>query len=162
MYSLHEPIGESEPSEQEGTRPAEVPLPSVAETKAVALEACSSVAAHFAWIGPLVEAALLCPAEERRPVEVYTQWGGKSPIGFSEDLDDEKHAAYSEHILRVIHNVYPWLLPLLDSSRATLLVAPGMCCFTVHSRLGFVFDIEPLIPLTKLTPFAAEDGEVIH
>ncbi|MES2939206.1 MAG: hypothetical protein V4864_16085 [Pseudomonadota bacterium] len=142
---------------------ATVDLPSAEATLAAATEACEGVSRHFSWVGPLVEAALLCPTEERHPVKVYTKWGGDtSPIGEPEDADADKHESYSDHMLRVIHNVYPWLLPLLDSAKATLLVYPGTCCFTVHSRLGFVFDIPPLIPLTQLTPFPAEAGETLH
>lgn len=143
--------------------PASIRLPSEQKALAVSVEASEGVALHFPWAGVLVEAALLCPAEERRSVKVCTQWSdGNADSCNPDEADELKHVAYSEHMLRVFHNVYPWLIPLLDSSRATLLVSPGMCCFTVQSRLGFVFDIAPLIPLTHLTPFAADKADTIH
>lgn len=138
-------------------------VPSPEEALAVAAEASAGVCRHFPWVGPLIESAVLCAPEERRPVQVHTQWGGGSDaIVNAEDADEEKHTAYSEHILRVMHGLYPWLLPLLDASRATLLVFPGTCCFTVHSRLGMIFDIPQLLPFTHLTPFVAETGDVVH
>lgn len=152
-----EPFDYSEEPEQQ-PKPA-VTAPTSEEAMAVAMEASAGVYKHYPWVGPLLEAAVLCPAEERRPVEVYTQWGGgKSPVGKPEDADEDKHETYSAHALRTIQGVYPWLLPLLDSSRATLLVSPGI----VHTRLGMVFDIPQLIPLTHLTPFAADQRDLIH
>jgi hypothetical protein len=140
-----------------------VVMPTPAVTQAAVTEACSFVYQHRPWVGPLLEAAMCTSSEERRPAEMYTQWGGgASAIGDPAEADEEKHGAYLDHMLRLIDVTYPWLIPLLNSSKATFLVSPGMCCFTVQSRLGFVFDIPELEPFTHLTPFPAGEGEPIH
>lgn len=125
------------------------------------------VAAQFPWVGPLLEAALLSPSG-RAPVEIMTKWGGfPSTVQAPADADEERHRIYVRHILTVFDQVCPWLMPLLNACKATLLVYPGECRYTVQpdpawGRPACAYEIPHLIPLTHLTPFPAEDGDPIH
>lgn len=147
----------------ERTQPEARTLPSPETVQAACMEAFGMLAQHASWLGPLLEAALLCPPELRKPAEILTTWcGDRTPVGSAEDADPEKHAAYVEHMRDVINEACPFLLPLLDAAGALLLVSPGLACYTVRTRLGVPIDIPALVPFTHLTPFPPEEGEQVH
>lgn len=126
------------------------------------------IAAQLPWLGPLIEAAIHCPTGRRRPVEILTAWGGfPAESGIPAEANEPKHQAYAAYILEVLNVHYPWLLAIMNASRVTLLVYPGSCRYTVTSepmmaRALCSFEILDLVPLTHLTPFPPEEGDVVH
>lgn len=140
--------------------PALPALPEPEDVRGVALDAMSGLIEQAPWVAPLIESALSCPAELRRPVVVLTRWGGGRHSG--QEDDPQKHAAYVAHMVETIDASLPWLMPLLNAANAELLVAPGICAFTVRSRLGIPFDIPQLVPFTWMTPFGPGEEDAIH
>lgn len=149
------------PQEQESEGDTMPPQPagSAEDVQAACLRGLDALTGAFAWVGPLLESALALPADARKPVHVVTAWGGcESP----DHPDEEKHAAYVEHMLVTIQSAYPWLLPLLNSSRVGLWLEPGVCLFVTPTTGTTAIPIPQLVPLTRLTPFGAAEGESIH
>lgn len=137
------------------------------QAAAQALSVSLGIADKFPWIGPLVEAALVCPKERRRPVQVMTKWGG-FPLGMREAyVDEKKHQLYAAHILKLLEEACPWLLALLNASQVSLLVYPGECRYTVIAdpewdRPPVAHDMPLLVPLTQMTPFPPEEADTVH
>jgi hypothetical protein len=170
MYVEQPNHAESIDADKESAESAVAPVSETSDDQAsaLALSVSLSLAHQFPWVGPLVEAALVCPPERRKPLQILTLWGGfPAEVGQPAGADEEKHRLYVAHILKLFDHICPWLLPLLNASHATLLVHPGECRYTVIAdpswdRPFCAFDIPQLIPFTRLTPFPAEAADLIH
>jgi hypothetical protein len=121
------------------------------ESLEIARSAMARVTAHSAWFGPLLEAL---GTGATPGISFATNWGGAAAN--PPTPDPNKHDAYVAYIRDTL-NACPWLLPLLDSAGATIVVGPGFFCYAVAGHPGVLFDVPELLPVTYLTPWADPD-----
>lgn len=126
------------------------------EALAVAKEATVAAADYCPFVGPLLEAIAMRAEGE---ATFLTCWGGATVALPSPD--PQKHAAYVDYIRRSLRATCPWLLALLESAAARVVVSPGVFCFMVDHRAGVAFDVPQLVPITRLTPWV-DSGERMH
>lgn len=108
------------------------------------------------WLTPLLDAVASVGTNRQTwaPAKFLTKWDETLPN--NESADSEKHTAYGEYMATVTYERMPWLISLLHAAGASVLFAPGLCTFTVPSRLGETFDIPELIPYSWLLPWREE------
>jgi hypothetical protein len=127
-------------------------ISSNAESLAIAKLAMARLAECCAWIGPLVEAI---GSGVKPGLKFATNWGGicvNAPTP-----DEQRHEAYVAYIRSAIETGCPWLLALLDSAGATVIVSPGFFCYMVATHSRLVFEIPELLAFTYLTPWVEPD-----
>ena len=130
------------------------------DIEAESRDAYAGLQARFAWLGPLLEAAIIngatSPGDNRaRFITAY----GNDTTGEYEDA--EKHCAYIGHVEQEVSRHQPWLFPMFHAARAGIVVAPQGFCFSLPTRLGAQWDVPDLAEAIALTPFV-EDGEIAH
>jgi len=87
-------------------------------------------------------------------VMVRTVWDSQ----FAEKLqatDPEKHRLYSEYMLGVIAQEFPWLEFLLKATGATLYVSPGLCSYQLPAE-ATLREIPPLLHHAEFLPWRQE------
>ncbi|QJW84364.1 hypothetical protein HK414_13005 [Ramlibacter terrae] len=154
-----EPASGFELQEQPGGRIlVEAGVPFAANRLQAEIDAAySRLWTFYAWIGPLAEAALSFGGTEGK-AQAITEYGNDTTGQYS---DREKHDAYLAHVRKATGDAQPWIWPMLDAARASVVVSPVGFCFTVSTRHGVQFDIAAMLPFCGLTPFA-EGDEVAH
>jgi hypothetical protein len=113
------------------------------------------IAGHMQWLAPLLETVATRPTCKQ--AQFFTYWSAGAA-----DEDAAKHDEYSAYLRDELDARWPWLMSLLDSAGALVLVIPGSFTFCTSLHLGISFEIPQLRNLTYLTPFPPEDGEAVH